>query len=96
MAKIFFGDQYSKMFKHILQKQPDIKTAIDISVKRFNRNPNDTRLRNHKLKKRLAGKYAFSVNNDLRIVYDRIGKKTVRFLAIGGHTEVYAHQTIKK
>jgi len=93
MVKIIFGNQHSNMLHKILHKQPGLKTMIDASVNRFKKNPNDSRLENHKLKKRLSGKLAFSVNGDIRIVYEWIGKNTARFLAIGGHAKVYSKRT---
>jgi mRNA-degrading endonuclease YafQ of YafQ-DinJ toxin-antitoxin module len=53
------------------------------------RNPDDTRLDRHPLTKKMGGKWAFSITDDIRIVYEWLGKNTVRFLAIGKHRKVY-------
>ncbi len=37
----------------------------------------------------MKGKFAFSITGDMRIIYEWLGKNTVRFLAIGGHKKVY-------
>jgi len=37
----------------------------------------------------MKGKFAFSITDDIRIVYEWLGKSTVRFLAIGEHEKVY-------
>ncbi|OGG27543.1 hypothetical protein A3A64_02805 [Candidatus Gottesmanbacteria bacterium RIFCSPLOWO2_01_FULL_48_11] len=58
-------------------------------IRWFRKNPDDTRLRNHALHKKLAGKWAFSITGDIRIVYEWVGMSTVRLLAIGGHKMVY-------
>ena len=58
-------------------------------VQWFRKNPNDTRLDNHDLKKKMKGQWAFSITSDVRIVYEWMGKNWVRFLAIGGHIKVY-------
>jgi mRNA-degrading endonuclease YafQ of YafQ-DinJ toxin-antitoxin module len=55
----------------------------------FRKNPGDTRLDNHDLKKKMFGQRAFSITDDIRIVYKWLGKNEVRFLAIGGHSKVY-------
>lgn len=68
---------------------PTIKLTVDGRTRLFEKNHTDTRLQNHPLHKRLEGKWAFSVNEDIRIVYEWIGKTTVRFLAIGRHETVY-------
>ncbi len=37
----------------------------------------------------MKGKWAFSITDDIRIVYEWKTKNVVRFLAIGGHEKVY-------
>ena len=68
---------------------PDLAETVDICVERFKRNPQDTRLDNHELTKKLLGRWAFSITDDIRIVYEWLRKNEVRFLAIGGHLQVY-------
>lgn len=67
----------------------EITHLVDQKIKLFQKNPHDTRLRNHALTKRMKGKFAFSITGDIRIIYVWLGKSTVRFLAIGGHKKVY-------
>ncbi|MDO8570225.1 MAG: hypothetical protein Q7R97_01410 [Candidatus Daviesbacteria bacterium] len=70
-------------------KNPELKKEVDKRIIWFQNNPQDTRLRNHLLIGRMSGKWSFSITGDIRIVYEWIGKTTVRFLAIGGHQKVY-------
>jgi mRNA-degrading endonuclease YafQ of YafQ-DinJ toxin-antitoxin module len=72
-----------------LEKQPDLIEEINQRVFWFVNNRKDTRLRDHHLIKRLKGKRAFSISEDVRIVYEETGKHEVTFLAIGGHARVY-------
>jgi mRNA-degrading endonuclease YafQ of YafQ-DinJ toxin-antitoxin module len=58
-------------------------------IKLLRKNPQDTRLKVHPLKRRMKGKWAFSVDEDVRVVFEWLGKRTVRFLAIGKHGKVY-------
>jgi mRNA-degrading endonuclease YafQ of YafQ-DinJ toxin-antitoxin module len=37
----------------------------------------------------MKGKWAFSITDDIRIIYEWKDKNVVRFLAIGTHPEVY-------
>ena len=80
-------------FERTLDELAILHEGIDILVEQrivlFRNNPNDTRLDNHPLRKRMEGRWAFSVSDDIRIVYRWIGKTTVRFLAIGPHETVY-------
>ncbi len=73
----------------MLLEQPDLMDEIDSRVQWFRKNAEDTRLKNHDLHKKMLGKFAFSITNDVRIVYKWLGKNEVRFLAIGGHPKVY-------
>jgi mRNA-degrading endonuclease YafQ of YafQ-DinJ toxin-antitoxin module len=77
------------MRKDLLASQPSLEKVIFKKVKWFKTNPNDSRLKNHALKRRMKGKFSFSITDDIRIIYERMGKNTVRFLAIGGHSKVY-------
>lgn len=60
----------------------------------FKKNSEDTRLDDHELTKKMKGKRAFSITGDIRIVYKRLGKNLVRFLAIGGHEVVYKRKEV--
>ena len=89
MIRIEYTGAYEKVFRRLLEKNPSLHDDIDISVKRFCRNPKDTRIHTHALRKRMRGKYAFSVTGDIRIIFVWLGKSTARFLVIGSHTDVY-------
>ena len=77
------------MLEELKIKEEKVFDLAYIQIKRFRRNPKDTRLKVHALKKRMRGKWAFSVTHDMRIVFEWLGKSTVRFLAIGKHGDVY-------
>lgn len=89
MIRIKFTGKYQEDLSELCYEHPLVKEEIDNRVKLFLNNPEDTRLDNHALTGRMAGNWAFSITNDIRIVYEWLGKKTVRFLAIGGHPKVY-------
>lgn len=46
-------------------------------------------LRDHALSGRLKGKRAFSISGDIRVIYRYIDGKTVLFLRVGTHNQVY-------
>lgn len=73
----------------MIEQSPELKERVSLQVERFRRNPTDTRLDNHDLKKEMSGQWAFSITGDIRIVYEWLGRHEARFLAIGGHEEVY-------
>lgn len=77
------------MFAELLVEDSGINTLVFKRIGIFERNPADTRLRNHKLHGKMTGRFAFSITDDIRIIYKPTGKNTVRFLAIGPHEKVY-------
>jgi mRNA-degrading endonuclease YafQ of YafQ-DinJ toxin-antitoxin module len=89
MVKLHADGDYILMLRELTTKNPLLSGIIKTQLKRFQNNPEDTRLDNHSLTKSMAGKWAISVTDDIRIVYKWTGKTTVRILAIGGHEEVY-------
>ena len=62
---------------------------MDLRILQFKNNPRDTRLFDHDLRKRMNGQKAFSIDNDVRIVYRQKKKNLVQFMDLGGHEEVY-------
>lgn len=90
MVKVRTTGKYKRSLEELLFENPDLQITIKQSIYRFQLNPLGTRLSNHPLTRRLEGKWAFSVTGDIRIVYEWIGKSTIRFLEIGPHIKVYS------
>jgi mRNA interferase YafQ len=67
---------------------PSQRTALARALRRFQDDSFDPALRTHKLSGPLAGKWAFSIAYDLRVVCLLEGD-TAYLLAIGSHDEVY-------
>lgn len=89
MLKIAYSRQFLRQYNQLITERATIAETVLRRVRWFRINPNDTRLDNHELRKHLRDKRAFSVTDDIRIVYEWLGKTTVRFLAIGRHSDVY-------
>ena len=89
MIRIKYTHSFRQDLKNLLESDPSSEKRVDQAVSRFVKNPNDTRIQTHALKKRLKGKNAFSVTDDIRIVFEWLGKNQARFLAIGPHHQVY-------
>ena len=87
--KVELTGDYDRMYRSLVVKDGAIKKIVVERIKLFKKNPSDSRLDNHPLRKRLTEKWAFSVTDDIRIIYRWIGKSTVRFLAIGTHVQLY-------
>lgn len=68
-------------------RQPQ-STMLRAALRRFAADPRDPLLRTHKLKGELAGYWAFSVDDDLRVLFRWDGE--IAFLVnLGTHEEVY-------
>lgn len=89
MIKIINTGDFDLMYRQLVDENPEITDQVFEAVEYFKKNPNDTRLDNHELTKKMAGKWALSITDDIRIIYEWLGKTTVRFLAIGEHKKVY-------
>ncbi len=96
MPTIKFAGSFDANYQDLQKVSPDIKIAVNQKVTWFKKNPNDTRLNNHPLTKRMEGRWAFGITGDIRIVYKWSNRVTVRFLSIGPHKEVYSKKVIKK
>lgn len=89
MIKIKRAGKFDQSLKELVKKNPKLLDLIEEKILLFREKPTDTRLGNHPLKRRLDGKWAFSITSNVRIVYEWQGKRTVRFLIIGEHKAVY-------
>lgn len=89
MVRIVLGKKFNFQYLLLTKDNPGIKTEVEKRILWFRKNPLDTRLDGHALKKRMKGKFAFAIDEDVRIVYEWSGKTTARFLAIGEHIQVY-------
>lgn len=89
MIKVKWAGKFNKLLDELYVENPELELEVIKRIQWFRSNPDDTRLDNHPLTKRLEGKWAFSITDNIRIVYEWLGKTTVRFLAIGGHGKVY-------
>jgi|SRR3989344_3084469 len=89
MLKVKETGRYDKTLEDLLVENSDLSKEIEKRIIWFSKNPEDTRLDNHPLRKPMEGKWAFSITEDIRIVYKWSSKTTVRFLEIGPHVKVY-------
>lgn len=96
MPKVKLSGNFDNDYQNLQKELPDIKDIVDQRVIWFKKNPQDTRLDNHHLTKRMEDKWAFSIIDDIRIIYKWTNKTTARFLAVGSHIKVYRRENIKK
>lgn len=92
MLKIQVDGYFNSSYRELLKDNISIGKEIEKRISWFRNNSDDSRLQNHALRKRMQGKFAFSITGDIRIIYEWLGRNTVRFLAIGGHKKVYTRK----
>jgi mRNA-degrading endonuclease YafQ of YafQ-DinJ toxin-antitoxin module len=79
----------SSRFHRRAKKLKDPQSAmLRAALRRFSADPQDPLLRTHKLKGELSGYWAFSVDDDLRVVF-RWDGADVFLVNLGSHDEVY-------
>ena len=83
---------YTKTFlKKFSKLDPSLQEEVYEKVELFKHEEYHKKLKVHKLKKPLEGRYSFSVNYKIRIIfiYDEKDRNRVYLLTIGTHNQVY-------
>jgi len=79
---------YSSEFKKKVKKYSHLKKTIIQRINLFKKNPFDLRLKTHKLSGELKDYWSFSINYNIRILFEFISDRKVGFVDIGSH-EIY-------
>ncbi len=93
MRQLVWGKTFLRACKKVVDHNPNLKTAIERTLRLLAADPFDPRLSNHKLRGKLEGTWASSVGYDVRLVFQFVksaGKEDDIFLIeVGSHEEVY-------
>jgi addiction module RelE/StbE family toxin len=89
MIHIVRTSRFEKELEKLALQYSNIVNQVEDVLILFRNNPEDTRLRNHPLRRRMEGKYAFSIDEDIRVIYEWVRKNQVKLLNIGTHKQVY-------
>ncbi len=87
--KVAFSSAFKRALKQFLKKHPQKQMLISNSIDLFITDPYHPSLETHKLKGKLSGYFAFSIEYDLRIIFFFASPNEVVFANIGSHDEVY-------
>ena len=84
----------SWFIKNIIKKKPELKYKIESKLRLLSDNPYNPILRTHKLKGKLSGAWACTVEYDCRIVFcfeqnQETLEEEINLIDIGTHDEVY-------
>jgi addiction module RelE/StbE family toxin len=80
---------FKRSYKKRVRNNSRLKKKFWEKMEIFLENPFFPQLRTHKLSGKLAGQWAFSVDNDCRIVFEFVGEDRVLLIDVGSHDEVY-------
>jgi len=75
--------------KELSKLPPKIGTIFREKLKIFSLNPFDQTLNNHKLKGPLRNYRSIRITGDYRLIYEDLGRDSVRLMRIGTHSELY-------
>ena len=89
MIRAAWDQGFKKSYKKRVRNNSRLKKKFWKKMKIFLENPFFPQLRIHKLSGKLVGQWAFSVDDDCRIVFEFVGKDQVLLIDVGSHDEVY-------
>ena len=89
MIKAAWDEGFKRSYKKRVRNNSRLKKKFWEKMEIFLENPFFPQLRTHKLSGKLAGQWAFSVDNDCRIVFEFVGEDRALLIDVGSHDEVY-------
>lgn len=89
MIKIGYSSSFNKSFKKLVKNSPEIEAKFWDKIDIFYENPFDIRLKTHKLTGKLKNLWSFSVDFDIRVIFNFESDNLISFLDIGTHKDVY-------
>lgn len=94
MKTLVFASSFKRAFKRLIKQKPELKKRIEERLTILANEPFNPLLQTHKLKGKLSGAWACSVEYDCRIVFNFVknensGEEEILLIDIGTHDEVY-------
>lgn len=89
MIELVWYKSFTRDFKKIIKKNPDLKEKLQKALELFVNDPYHPLLGTHKLSGKLRGHHAFGLGYDCRVVIKFIDKEKVALISVGKHEEVY-------
>ena len=94
MKILVWSDAFVRAFKRAVRHQPGFREKVERTLMQLSEDPFHPALHSHKLKGRLAGAWACTVDYDYRILFEFVqdsesGEEEILLLTVGTHDEVY-------
>ena len=94
MRNLVWSASFARAFRRGAAKRPRLRARAERALRQLAEDPFQPSLRSHKLRGRLAGVWACTVDYDNRILFELVddpesGDEEIHLLTIGTHDEVY-------
>jgi toxin HigB-1 len=89
LISAIWDEGFKRSYRKRIKKNEQLKRRFWQRMELFLAVPFSPQLRTHKLSGKLEGQWAFSVDDDCRIIFEFIGEDKVLLIDIGSHDEVY-------
>lgn len=89
MTEVAFSSSFKRAFKKRVSGRPSLEEKFWKRLEIFRDNPHDPRLRTHKLSGDLQDFWSFTIEYDVRVVFQFAPTNRAVFEDIGTHDEVY-------
>lgn len=89
MIEVAFSSSFKRAFKTKVAGKPDTAERFWERLEVFKNNPFDPTLRTHRLSGKLKHLWSFSIEYDLRVLFQFVDDHRAVFIDIGTHKEVY-------
>ena len=89
MIDAVWDQGFKKSYRKRIHRYPQLKNQFQEKMALFLEQPFDPQLRTHKLSGKLKGVWAFSINDDYRVLFEFVNTQKVLLIDFGSHDEVY-------
>jgi addiction module RelE/StbE family toxin len=94
MRELIWSKTFIRVAKKAIKKNPKLSREIESTLNSLVEDPFAPKLETHKLKGKLSGSWACSIDHHLRIVFEFVsnkndGEEDIFLIDIGTHNEVY-------
>ena len=94
MRTLVWSAAFVRAFKRAVRRQPELRGRVERTLQQLAEDPFHPTLHSHKLKGKLAGAWACTVDYDHRILFEFVqnpesGEEEILLLTMGTHDEVY-------
>jgi len=89
VIRAVWDEGFRRTYRKRVKKREELRKRFWQRLELFLATPFTPQLRTHKLSGKFEGRWAFSVDDDCRVVFEFIGEDKVLLIDIGSHDEVY-------